>query len=139
MGLNVKNKEVKNVFMTNILYKEEAYNIVGACFEVYNELGCGFLEPVYQESLEYELTDRNIAFISQNELNITFKKRTLKQKYIPDFICYDKIIVEIKAVKELNDIHRAQVFNYLKATGMKLGLLINFGNYPNLEHERIVN
>ena len=130
---------VKNVFMTNILYKEEAYSIVGACFEVYNELGCGFLEPVYQESLEYELTDRNIAFISQNELNITFKKRTLKQKYIPDFICYDKIIVEIKAVKELNDIHRAQVFNYLKATGMKLGLLVNFGNYPNLEHERIVN
>ena len=121
-----------------LLYKQEAYKIVGACFEVYNESGNGFLEPVYQESLEMELADQKIPFIAQKELELYYKKRKLRQKYIPDFVCYEKIIVEIKAVSALNDNHRAQLFNYLKATGLKLGILVNFGNYPDLEYERIV-
>ncbi len=122
----------------NIIYKDESYSIIGACFEVYKEKGCGFLEPVYQECLEIEMSLRKIPFRSQAILNIQYKGNTLKQRYIPDFICFDKIILEIKAVSGLTDIHRAQVHNYLKATGYKLGLLVNFGHYPKAEHQRIV-
>jgi GxxExxY protein len=121
-----------------IVYREESYALLGACFEVYKEKGCGFLEAVYQECLEIEMAMQNIPFQSQSELALDYKGRSLKQKYIPDAICYGKIIVELKAVKELTDEHRAQVHNYLKATGMKLGLLVNFGHYPKLEYERIV-
>lgn len=121
-----------------IVYRDESYAVVGACFEVYKEKGCGFLEAVYQECLEIELELRNIPFQPRSELALDYKGRTLKQKYIPDFICYGKIIVELKAVKEVTDEHRAQVHNYLKATGMKLGLLVNFGHYPKVEYERIV-
>ena len=121
-----------------IAYKEESYQIVGACFEVYKEMGGGFLETVYQECLEIELLAQQIPFKSQAELFLNYKGRPLKQRYIPDFICFDKIILEIKAVSELADLHRAQIQNYLKATGYKLGLLVNFGHYPKLEHERIV-
>ncbi len=122
----------------SIIYKDESYSIIGACFEVYKEKGCGFLEPVYQECLEIEMSLRKIPFRSQATLNIQYKGNTLKQRYIPDFICFDKIILEIKAVSGLTDIHRAQVHNYLKATGYKLGLLVNFGHYPKVEHQRIV-
>jgi GxxExxY protein len=121
-----------------IVYKDEAYAIVGACFEVYNEIGSGFLEPVYQECLEIELQLRAIPFVPQAELKLTYKGRTLKKTYQPDFACYEKIIVEIKAASELNDEHRAQVHNYLKATGYRLGLLVNFGAHGQLEYERIV-
>jgi GxxExxY protein len=121
-----------------IVFKEESYAIIGACFEVYNENGCGFLEAVYQECLEIELSLRNVPFKAQPEIVLSYKGRTLDHKHIPDLICYGKIIVELKAVKELTDEHRAQLHNYLKATGMKLGLLVNFGNYPKLEYERIV-
>lgn len=121
-----------------ILNKDEAYRIVGACFEVYNEMGCGFVEPVYQECLEMEFMSRSLPFHPQRELGLIYKGRTLEQKYKPDFICFEKIIVEIKAVRELCDEHRAQVHNYLKATGYKLGLLVNFGHYPKVENERIV-
>ena len=121
-----------------IVCKEESYRIVGACFEVYKEMGGGFLETVYQECLEIELLAQQIPFKSQAELFLNYKGRPLKQRYIPDFICFDKIILEIKAVSELADLHRAQIQNYLKATGYKLGLLVNFGHYPKLEHERIV-
>jgi len=121
-----------------LLYKEEAYRIIGACFEVYNEKGCGFVEPVYQECLEIELEMQQIAFASQIELNLFYKDRPLVQKYIPDFICYGKIIVELKAVSNVLDEHRAQVHNYLKATGYKLALLVNFASHPNLYFERIV-
>ena len=121
-----------------IAYKEESYQIVGACFEVYKEMGCGFLEAVYQECLEIEFLAQGILFKPQTELFLNYKGRPLKQRYIPDFICFDKIILEIKAVSELADLHRAQIQNYLKATGYKLGLLVNFGHYPKLEHERIV-
>jgi GxxExxY protein len=124
--------------MGNIVYKDESYAILGACFEVYKEKGCGFLEAVYQECLEIELALRNIPFRARTELSLEYKGKTLKQKYIPDVICYEKIIVELKSIKKLTNKHRAQVHNYLKATDMKLGLLVNFAHYPKVEYERIV-
>jgi GxxExxY protein len=124
--------------MAEIVFKEEAYAIIGACFEVYNDKGCGFLEAVYQECLEIELGLRQIAFRPQAELLLSYKGRPLRQRYIPDFLCFGKIVVEIKAVSELADEHRAQVHNYLKATGFRLGLLVNFGHKSKLESERIV-
>ncbi|MBI5382445.1 MAG: GxxExxY protein [Opitutae bacterium] len=124
--------------MTEIVYREESYRITGACFEVYKEKGCGFLEAVYQESLELELTDQGIPFVAQPKLNLTYKGRPLKQTYSPDLVCCEKIIVELKAVSALTDEHRAQVHNYLRATGQRLGLLVNFGHHPKVEIERIV-
>jgi GxxExxY protein len=121
-----------------IVYKEESYQIMGACFEVYKEMGCGFVEPVYQECLEMEFTLQGLLFKPQQELLLPYKGRPLKQTYIPDFLLFDKIVLEIKAVKELANEHRAQVHNYLKATGFRLGLLVNFGHYPKVEYERIV-
>ena len=120
-----------------ILYKEEGYIIVGACFEVYRDKGCGFVEPVYQECLEVELELQKIPF-AQKRLVLEYKGRPLRCVYEPDFICYNKIVLEIKAVSTLTEEHRAQVQNYLKATGLKLGLLVNFGHYPQTEVERIV-
>ncbi|RKX44493.1 MAG: GxxExxY protein [Verrucomicrobia bacterium] len=125
--------------MAELIYKEEGYLLNGACFEVYKEKGCGFLEDVYQECLEIELEMQGIGFVAQHPLKLEYKKRPLRKKYIPDFICFGKIIVEIKAVKEITDEHRAQLQNYLKATGYKLGLLANFGHYPKVQIERIVN
>ena len=124
---------------TEILFKEECYRIVGACFEVYREKGCGFHEPVYQECMEIELRLQGILFVPQKPLSLEYKGTPLRTKYEPDLICFDKIVVELKAVTELADEHRAQVQNYLKATGFQLGLLVNFGHYPKLEWERIVN
>jgi GxxExxY protein len=121
-----------------ILYKDECHAIMGACFEVYTEKGCGFLEAVYQECLQIEFGLRGIPFCAQAELPLEYKGHRLKQVYVPDFICYDKIVVELKAVTQLADEHRAQVHNYLKATGNRLGLLVNFGHYPKVEWERIV-
>jgi GxxExxY protein len=122
-----------------LIYKEEAYAIVGACFAVYKEKGCGFLEAVYQECLEIEFAHCGIPFTSQTELPLFYRGRRLKQVYRADFVCYEKVIVEIKAVSELVDEHRAQLLNYLHATGFALGLLVNFGHYPRLEYERLVN
>ncbi len=124
---------------TEILFKEESYRIVGACFEVYREKGCGFLESVYQECLEIEFRLTGLPFIAQRALALEYKGTPLRSTYVPDFICYDKIIVELKAVKELADEHRAQVQNYLRATGLQLGLLVNFGHYPKVQIERIAN
>jgi GxxExxY protein len=124
--------------MAEIIYKEESYRIIGACFEVYKEKGCGFLEAVYQECLEFELLSAAIPFALKPSLPISYKGKPLKQVYVPDFICYEKIILEIKSVRKLVDKHRAQVHNYLKATGLKLGLLVNFGHYPKVQTERIV-
>ncbi|MCG3150134.1 MAG: hypothetical protein PCFJNLEI_03612 [Verrucomicrobiae bacterium] len=121
-----------------ILYKDESYRIMGACFEVYKEKSNGFVEPVYQECLEIEFASQGIPFAAQAELEIHYKGQPLKRRYIPDFLCFEKIIVEIKAVSKLTDEHRAQVINYLKATGLNLGLLVNFGHYPKVEYERIV-
>ncbi|MDD5676913.1 MAG: GxxExxY protein [Kiritimatiellae bacterium] len=125
--------------MDGLIYKEEAFKIMGACFEVYKDKGCGFLEPVYQECLGIELMLQKIAFSPQKSLTLTYKGYQLKHAYEPDFICYEKIVVEIKAVSQLTDEHRAQVINYLCATGFKLGLLVNFGHYPKLEWERLAN
>ena len=124
--------------MTDLRFADESYRIRGAVFEVYREMGCGFLEAVYQECLEREFRRQEIPFVAQRELVLQYKGETLIQTYRPDFICYDGIIVEIKAVKELANEHRAQVHNYLKATGLTLGLLVNFGHFPKAEIERIV-
>jgi GxxExxY protein len=123
--------------MTDLIYPEESYKIIGACFEVYNDKGCGFLEPVYQECMELELGLQGIPFRSQQALPLTYKGHLLKQSYRPDFECFGKIIVELKAVERLADEHVAQVLNYLNATGYELGLLVNFGHYPKLESKRI--
>jgi len=119
-------------------YEDESFQIRGVVYEVYREMGCGFLEAVYQECMERELTGQGIPFIAQVDLRLEYKSEQLNQIFRPDFICFEKIIVEIKAVKELCNDHRAQVHNYLKATGYKLGLLVNFGHYPKVEIERIV-
>jgi len=124
--------------MADLKFPNESYRIRGAAFQVYREMGCGFLEAVYQECLEREFTKQGIPFLSQPELVLHYKGARLVQTYKPDFICYDLIIVELKAVKELGNEHRAQAHNYLKATGLELALLINFGHYPKTEIERIV-
>jgi len=124
--------------MADLRFEDESYRIRGAVFEVYREMGCGFLEAVYQECLEKELGKQDIPFAAQRELVLHYKGDRLAQIYKPDFICFDRIIVELKAVKELAGEHRAQVHNYLKATGLELGLLVNFGHYPKAEIERIV-
>lgn len=124
--------------MDEIVYKEESYKIIGACMEVHRELGNGFLEAVYQEALAIEFRHQGIPFEQEKELTITFKGIELEKKYNADFVCYGKIILETKAVKELCDNHRAQIINYLKATKMKLGLLVNFGE-PSLKYERFIN
>lgn len=124
--------------MNNVIQAEECYKIVGACFEVYREKGCGFLEPVFQECLAFELEMQGIPFEAQKALALSYKGRPLTQTYRPDFVCFGNVIVELKAVSQLGDEHRAQVLNYLNATGCRLGLLVNFGHYPKLEWERIV-
>lgn len=121
-----------------LMYPQESYKIMGACFEVYKELGSGFLESVYQEALELEFQLQEIPFESQSTLRLRYKGHQLKQTYIPDFVCFGKIIVELKAVSKLVPEHHAQAQNYLKATGLRLALLVNFGHYPKLEYERIV-
>jgi GxxExxY protein len=123
---------------TNLLFEQETYPIIGACFEVYREKGCGFLEPVYQECMEIELRLRGVPFVPQQPLALEYKGCPIRAKYQPDFICYEKIILELKAVSELAEEHRAQVLNYLKATGFKLGLLVNFAHHPKVQLERIV-
>lgn len=124
--------------MAEIVLKDESYAIVGACFEVYNELGCGFLEAVYQEALQLELSAKQIPFTPQSPLQIKYKGQPLLQAYRADLVCFDSILVELKAVSHLNDEHRAQLLNYLHATRMPLGLLINFGHSKGLQHERFL-
>ena len=123
--------------MSHPVYKEKSYSIVGACMEVHRQMGSGFLEAVYQECLALEFTKRQIPFQPQRRLELSYKGRPLLAKYVPDFVCFDVIILEIKGIRELTDYHRAQVLNYLKATQRKLGLLINFGA-QKLQCERIV-
>jgi GxxExxY protein len=125
--------------MSELIYEQLTYKIRGALFEVYREKGAGFVEGVYQECLDIEMGIQKIPFIAQYPLQLSYKGRPLNQKFIPDFIIEEKIILEIKAVRELTDEHRCQVQNYLKATGYKLGLLVNFGHYPQLQIERIAN
>lgn len=122
-----------------LLFKEECYAIQGAVFDVYREMGCGFLETVYQECLAKEFRLRRLPFEAQKELVLAYKGEQLVQTYKPDFICYGKIIIELKAVKEIAPEHKAQLLNYLKVTGLELGLLVNFGSYPKTQIIRIAN
>ena len=119
-----------------VRYAKEAYEIQGAVFEVYKSLGAGFLEAVYQESLGIELNARLIPFVSQPPLRLQYKGRALRQTYAPDFICFEKVVIELKAVNTLAPEHRAQTFNYLRASGLRLGLLVNFGSTPGVQIER---
>ena len=121
-----------------IVYSQESYKIIGAAFNVYNKLGHGFLEAVYQECLELEFMMQGIPYEREKEIKIYYDGQELKQTYKADFVCYDKIIVELKAVSELDEAHHAQVYNYLHATKMKLGILLNFGCSEGLEKDRIV-
>lgn len=132
-------RNVENTTNTDkILYWEESYAIQGAIFEVYRVMGCGFLEAVYQECLSKEFRDRKVPYAAQVDITLVYKNEPLIQTYRADFICFNKIIVELKAVKAVSDEHRAQVFNYLKATNIRLGLLVNFGHYPKATIERFV-
>lgn len=123
--------------MEEYIYKEECYNIIGTCMEVHKELRSGFLEAVYQESLSIELESSSIPFQKETKLSITYKGIQLNKHYFADFICYDEIIVETKAVSELNKQHISQVLNYLKATNRKIGLIVNFGS-EKLQYKRII-
>lgn len=124
--------------MERFLYEKESYAIRGCLMSVFNELGSGFLEKVYQEALEREFIEKGIPYKREAPLKIMYKGHPLQQDYFADFICYDKIIVELKAVTELTDVHSAQVFNYLKATGLDLAILVNFGE-KQLKIERLFN
>ena len=123
--------------MTGLVYKEEVYEIVGAAMEVHKELGSGFLEAVYQEAFEIELKGRKMPFEAQKRLEILYKGERLEKEYFADVVCYNKIIVELKALDRLTSKEESQVLNYLKASGLKVGLLINFGA-ASLEWKRFV-
>lgn len=121
-----------------LIYEEQSYAILGACFEVYSAMGSGFLESVYQECLSLEFAARGVPFVARLPLQLSYKQQPLTQQFQPDFVCYEQIVVEIKAVRDLADSHRAQLHNYLKATGLQLGMLINFGHSPRLAFERVI-
>lgn len=124
--------------MSDIIFKEESYSIIGACMRVHTELGDGFLEAVYQEALENEFRSSNIPFEQQKKLSIYYKEEKLKKYYIADFLCFDKIIVELKVAKFLNTGMQAQLKNYLVATNSRLGIMVNFGKH-SLDYKRILN
>lgn len=119
-----------------IILADESFKIIGAALEVHSIIGCGFTEPVYQEALEEELRIREIPFNREKTYEFTYKGKVLSKTFRPDFVCYDKVIVELKAVDDFTDEHFSHVYNYLKATGMELGILINFGK-KSLEYKRI--
>lgn len=119
-----------------IIYRTESFNLIGAAMEVHKQIGCGFTEPIYQEAFEEELRLRGIPFEREKVINVTYKGKVLSKNFRPDFVCYDKIIVELKAVDGFTDEHIAQTYNYLKASGYELGILINFGT-KSLEYKRI--
>ena len=123
--------------MAELIFKEESYKIIGTAMEVHKELGAGFLEAVYQEAFELELQKQEIPYEREALLNIYYKGTKLKKRYSADFICYDKIIVELKALGELSTNHEAQILNYLKTSKLKLGLLINFGS-SSLQYKRLI-
>ncbi len=122
----------------DLYYKKESYDIIGAAMHVYNVLGPGFVESVYQEALEMEFQKRKIPYEREKDIDLFYEGALMRVKFRPDFICYGKIIVELKAVQQLDDMNRVQVYNYLKATQYKLGWLLNFGSHDGLEMERKV-
>ena len=123
--------------MEEYILKDECYKIIGACMEVHNELGSGFLEAVYSEALAREFIDRGIPFHSDIRLDVFYKGERLNKFYVADFVCFDQIILELKAMERLTDEHLAQVLNYLKVTGFRIGLLINFGS-SKLQYKRVI-
>ena len=124
--------------MTNYIYQKETYSIRRCLIAVANELGNGYLEKVYQEALELEFIESGIPYEKEARLKISYKGKPLKQEYIADFVCFGKIIIELKAVSQLNEAHETQVFNYLKTTGFDLALLVNFGEKP-IKIKRLFN
>ena len=124
--------------MINLLYKDESYKIIGACMEVHRTLGAGFLESVYQEALGLEFDRQNIPYTQEEKIEIYYKENILKQYYIADFICFNTIILELKAVNTLEGSYTTQVINYLKATDLQLGLLVNFGE-KSLQYKRLAS
>ncbi|MFA8434210.1 MAG: GxxExxY protein [Marinifilaceae bacterium] len=123
--------------MNNFIFKEECYRIIGACMEVHGALGPGFMEAVYQEALEIELNTSGIPFTREAVLDVYYKGKVLNKKYVADFVCYDDVILELKALDVLRSEHMAQVLNYLMASGKRLGLLVNFGS-ASLEYKRVI-
>ena len=128
----------KHEWHEKVLFKEESFAIQGAIYDVYREIGNGFLEAVYQECLAIEFRRQNIPFAAQKSLSIAYRGEPLQQMYLADFVCFDAIVVELKVARDLAPEHRAQVLNYLKATGLHLGLLVNFGQHPKAQIARIV-
>lgn len=124
--------------MSKLILENETGAIIGACYEVYRDKGSGFTEPVYQDCLELELGDRRVPFMSQPEVQLAYKGRTIRSSFRPDFICFGQVILEIKAVSNLAAEHEAQVLNYLNVTGHPVALLVNFGHFPGLEFKRMV-
>ena len=124
--------------MAELLFKDEVYAIVGAAMEVYNELGAGFLESVYQEAMELELADRGIPFQPQVPLRIKYKQRVLKKEFCADLICYRAVLVELKAMERTTKREEAQVLNYLRATGLRVAVIVNFGDPGRLDWTRVV-
>lgn len=125
--------------MSKIIFKEESYKIIGCCSDVYKDKGCGFTDQVYQECLKIEFKHWKLPFTVQPKIEIEYRGQILKQYFVPDFICFDKIIIELKAVGNLIDVHRSQTMNYLNATNYDLALLVNFGHFPKIEYERFGN
>ena len=125
--------------MKELIYPEECYAIRGAIYEVHNEMGSGFREEVYQQCLEREFSYRNTPYDAKRELHICYKGVPIEKTYIPDFLCYGKIILEIKAVSVLTQEHLSQLINYLHITGYRLGMLANFGAYPKIQIEPWLN
>ena len=123
--------------MTEIIYKEESFKIIGLCMEVHNNLGKGFLEIVYKDALEYEFRKNNIPFEREKEYDVNYKNIILPHKFYADFVVFDKIILEVKGMAGIAEEHIAQTLNYLKVSGLKLGLIVNFGEL-SLQYKRVV-
>jgi len=124
--------------MSIFLYKEETYKIIGAAMKVHNTLGCGFTEKVYQDALEVEFQKQGVPYVREPRLHVSYEGVSLATPFSPDFVCYEKVILELKAVREIEDMHRAQTMNYAKVGRFKVALLINFGD-TLLQHERFAN
>jgi GxxExxY protein len=137
-GIGIIPKGQEEGGMSELLFKDEVYKIVGAAIEVHRELGSGFLEPVYQEAMEIELGSLTLPYEAQKVLQIFYKGRRLKREYIADFVCYHQIIVELKALDRLTGKEESQALNYLKATRFRVAILINFGSPGKLEWKRLV-
>ncbi|MDD5766727.1 MAG: GxxExxY protein [Candidatus Marinimicrobia bacterium] len=123
---------------SSIIYPDESFQIMKACFNIYKSMGNGFTEPVYQECLEIEFEYLKIPYREKPELTLVYRKKTLLHSFIPDYVCFEKIIIELKAITNIANEHWSQILNYLNATRMKLGILVNFGHYSKLEYERFV-